>query len=80
MLKTYIYTIERYLVLLGDVKRFSEYRMIHDKSAAQAPEKLYREKWLMLYVVFLCILFVILLEIDIPAFDSLMSKDLIRMQ
>lgn len=46
-------------------------------SAAQAPEKLYHEKGLMLYVLFLIVLFIVLLKWDIPSLYSLMSDELV---
>lgn len=62
-----------------DVKRFSEYKTImtglfcyylfisfKEDSAAQAPEKLYREKELMIFVLIFCLAFILLLKIDIP--------------
>jgi decaprenyl-phosphate phosphoribosyltransferase len=60
---------------------FSYYLGISFKpdSAAQAPEKLYREKGLMIYVLFLIALFLLLLEINIPVFDNLMSRDLLNL-
>ena len=50
-----------------------------DDSAAQKPEKLFKERWLMLYVVFLCVLFVILLLVDIPVLELFMGTELIPM-
>ena len=46
-------------------------------SAAQKPEKLYREKGLMAYVLLLIALFFLLLPVDIPLLDSLYSNSLI---
>lgn len=48
----------------------------HD-SAAQAPEKLYREKGLMAYVAVLIIVFIILLELDVPTLHNLLSNELV---
>jgi len=47
-------------------------------SAAQKPEKLYREKGLIVYVVFLFILFAVLHFVDIPVLESLLDVNLIR--
>ena len=49
----------------------------HD-SAAQSPEKLYREKGLILFVVFLCILFVFLMTVRIPILDGFVNNKLIH--
>ncbi len=46
-------------------------------SAAQKPEKLYREKGLMFYVLLVILLFFLLLSVDIPLLDSLYSTDLV---
>lgn len=48
-------------------------------SAVQNPEKLYREKWLMLYCVFLLILFTVLMSADIPALNIFTDTNLIRL-
>jgi len=47
-------------------------------SAAQKPEKLYREKGLLLYTAFLFILFIVLHFIDIPVMESLLDVNLLR--
>jgi 4-hydroxybenzoate polyprenyltransferase len=47
-------------------------------SAAQKPEKLYREKGLILYTAFLFILFLVLHLIDIPIMESLLDVNLVR--
>ncbi len=47
-------------------------------SAVQAPEKLYRERKLMLYVILLIVLFAILTVVSIPALHSLSDSVLIR--
>lgn len=51
----------------------------HD-SAVQNPEKLYREKGLILFVLFLCILFVLLMLVRIPILSGLVDNELIRFQ
>ena len=47
-------------------------------SAAQKPEKLFRERWLMVYVVSLIILFFVLYNIRIPQLDMFLRTDLVR--
>jgi len=47
-------------------------------SAAQKPEKLYREKGLILYTAFLFILFLFLHFVDIPIMESLLDVNLVR--
>ena len=47
-------------------------------SAAQKPEKLYREKGLLLYTAFLFVLFIALHFINIPMLESLLDVNLIR--
>lgn len=49
-----------------------------DDSAVQKPEKLYKEKWLMLYCIALIALFVILMFIDIPFLEFLSSNAIIN--
>ncbi len=44
-----------------------------EDSAAQKPEKLFRERKLMLYVLFLAVLFLVLLKADIPILHVLFS-------
>ncbi|MDO4797001.1 MAG: UbiA prenyltransferase family protein [Coriobacteriales bacterium] len=48
-------------------------------SAVQAPEKLYHERRLMLYVVFLIVLFAVLTVVSIPVLHTLSDVALIRM-
>jgi decaprenyl-phosphate phosphoribosyltransferase len=43
-------------------------------SPAQDPEKLYREKWFILYIIFLCTVVGILFFVDIPILHLLMSR------
>lgn len=47
-------------------------------SAAQAPEKLYREKSFMLYTVFLCLLVLALSFIDLPWLQTLLDTTLVK--
>ena len=47
-------------------------------SSAQRPEKLYKEKGLMLYVLFFVILFVVLMTINIPGLRWFLENALIR--
>lgn len=49
-----------------------------EDSAAQKPEKLFREKKLMAYVLFLVILFVVLLLVDIPGLEIFAGYELIN--
>lgn len=46
-------------------------------SAAQKPEKLFREKWLMIYVVVLIIMFFALYYARIPGLDTFLRTDLV---
>jgi len=48
-------------------------------SAAQKPEKLFREKGLMIYVWFLIALFVVLHYVSIPVFEIFLQLDLLRL-
>ena len=48
-----------------------------EDSAAQKPEKLFKEKKLMLYVVFLIVLFIILYLVKIPWLNMFIQYDLI---
>lgn len=51
-----------------------------EDSAAQKPEKLFKEKKLMLYVLLMIVLFLILLMIDIPALKIFSMYDLVPIQ
>ena len=53
------------------------YMSFKEDSAAQAPEKLYKEKWLMLIVAVFCLGFWLLLKVDIPVLYGLLSEDLL---
>lgn len=46
-------------------------------SVVQRPEKLYRERGLLLYLVFLCVLICVLLFVDIPGMERFVFSDLI---
>lgn len=54
------------------------YLSFSEDSSVQKPEKLYREKGLMLYCLVLIVLFALLMTVDIPVLTSLTSGDLIR--
>jgi 4-hydroxybenzoate polyprenyltransferase len=73
------YRVEFVLLLPVMVGLFCYYLFISFKedSAAQAPEKLYREKGLMIFVVVFCILFFLLLQVDIPVLHNLLSDELL---
>lgn len=49
-----------------------------EDSAAQKPEKLFREKGLMLFLMVLGIIFVVLLRVRIPVLDWFISIELLR--
>ena len=73
------YRVELLLIIPFIIGLFCYYFWISFKedSAAQKPEKLYREKGLMLYVLILVLVFVILMCVDIPGLDIFMSDVLI---
>ena len=73
------YRIELLLIIPAICGLFCYYLSICYKpdSAAQKPEKLFREKGLMLYVVVLCILFFALYYIRIPNLDMFLRTDLV---
>ena len=73
------YKIELLLIIPFICGLFCYYISICYKpdSAAQKPEKLFREKWLMLYVVILIILFLVLYNIRIPGLDMFLRTDLV---
>ncbi|MDR1237238.1 MAG: UbiA prenyltransferase family protein [Propionibacteriaceae bacterium] len=48
-----------------------------EESAAQQPEKLYRERGLLAYVAFMTVLFVVLMAVRIPALANLVDTELI---
>jgi len=74
------YRVELLLIIPFIIGLFCYYFWISFKedSAAQKPEKLYREKGLMLYVLVLILLFVILMCVDIPGLDIFMTDALIQ--
>ena len=73
------YRIELLLMMPFLIGLFCYYFLIafKDDSAVQKPEKLFKEKWLMGYVTFLCVLFAILMVVDIPGLSSLLEIELI---
>ena len=75
------YKIELLLIIPFICGLFCYYLSICYKpdSAAQKPEKLFREKWLMLYVVMIIILFWVLYNIKIPGLDIFLHTDLVKM-
>ena len=74
------YKIELLLIIPVICGLFCYYLSICYKpdSAAQKPEKLFRERWLMVYVVVLVVLFLILYNIRIPGLDVFLRTDLVR--
>ena len=48
-----------------------------EDSAAQKPEKLFKEKWLMVYVLFIIVLFLLCVLVDIPMLQMFTSNELI---
>ena len=73
------YKIELLLIIPFICGLFCYYLSICYKpdSAAQKPEKLFREKWLMLYVALLIFLFLVLYNIRIPSLDMFLRTDLV---
>ena len=73
------YRVEFVILMPFLIGMFAYYLSISFKadSAVQAPEKLYREKGLMLYVCVIVIVFVILTRVNIPAIYGLLSDELI---
>lgn len=55
------------------------YLSFKNDSVVQKPEKLYKEKWLIIYCLFIIGLFVVLFLIDIPALDIFTKNDIIRL-
>jgi 4-hydroxybenzoate polyprenyltransferase len=49
-----------------------------EDSAAQKPEKLYRERGLLIYVAIMAVLFVVLMAVRIPALENLIDTELLR--
>ena len=75
------YRVEFVLLLPVMVGLFCYYLFISFKedSAAQAPEKLYKEKGLMVVVALFIIVFIVLLKVDIPALKNLLSAELLTL-
>ncbi len=75
------YKVEFILLMPFIFLLFCYYFHIANKpdSAAQKPEKLFKEKWLMLYVLFLIILFLVLLKVNIPQLEIFTQLELIQM-
>ena len=74
------YRVEFVVLMPVMIGMFCYYLFISFKedSAVQAPERLYREKGLMLFVLAFCVLFVLMLKVDIPALHGLLSDALLR--
>ena len=53
------------------------YLASQEDSSVQKPEKLYKEKGLMVYCLMIVVLFVILMFVDIPFLSSLTNSSLI---
>ncbi len=73
------YDVNMVMLMPPLIGLFCYYFLISYKkdSAAQKPEKLFRERGLMIYVLILLALFYLLLKVDIPFLDALQSTDLI---
>ena len=73
------YKVELIIIMPFLIGLFCYYFWISYKkdSVVQNPEKLYKEKYLMLWTIFICILFVILMFINIPILNSLVDNTLI---
>lgn len=77
------YRIEYLLLMPVIVALFGQYLAISmqsGSSSAQSPEKLYRERGLMLLVVFIVVLFVITTVFDIPVLAALAEQHYISLQ
>ena len=76
------YKIELLLIIPFICGLFCYYLSICYKpdSAAQKPEKLFREKWLMLYVAILILLFLVLYNIRIPSLDMFLCTELLGIE
>lgn len=74
------YRVELLLIIPFIIGLFCYYFWLSFKedSAAQRPEKLYREKGLMLYVLLLILLFIVLMCVDIPGLNILVTDVLIE--
>ena len=78
---TFLYKIELLLCIPLMCLLFCYYLYLSFKpdSAVQKPEKLYHEKKLLLLVAIFIILFVVLLFVDIPVLDKLLSETLVKL-
>ena len=76
------YRVELLLIMPFIIGLFCYYFGISFKedSAAQKPEKLYREKGLMVYVLLLIVVFVVLMYVDIPGLEILVSDALVKLR
>lgn len=75
------YKIELILFIPFFIGLFCLYVYIAFKndSAVQKPEKLYKEKYLMIYLAFLCLLFILLLNYNIDALNIFTNNDLLTL-
>ena len=75
------YRVEFVLLMPVMTGLFCYYLFISFKedSAAQAPEKLYNEKGLMIFVFVFCLVFLLLLKVDIPWLHGLLSDELLHL-
>lgn len=75
------YKIELLLLIPFLIGLFCYYFLLalRKNSAVQSPEKLYKEKGLMLYCILLIILFIILININIPLLDNFTKNDIIKL-
>ncbi len=75
------YKIELLLLLPFLIGLFCYYFLLalRKNTAVQNPEKLYREKGLMIYCILLIILFIILLNVNIPILDNFTKNDIIKL-
>lgn len=73
------YRVEFMLVIPFLIGLFAYYLRISFKadSAAQAPEKLYREKGLMFFTILVLVLFYVALKVDIPGLYIFLSEKLV---
>lgn len=73
------YRVELILFIPSFIGLFCYYFWIAFKedSAAQKPEKLFKERGLMLYVLFLCVIFLLLMFVKIPILNGFVDNQLI---
>ncbi|MEM9170418.1 MAG: UbiA family prenyltransferase [Pseudomonadota bacterium] len=76
------YRIEYMIAFPVLIAMFGQYLSLSmgDDSAAQKPEKLYREKKLLAIVAALSVVFVVFTFVDVPALESLASQHFIELQ